>query len=264
MKQHPKFWQWPNMLAIDAAVIAVLWQKALTHALGLTLLTSVYVVLGLSVWLSYAADHLYDVHSRKNANLLSLRHQFTKRHARLLWVAWFGVLGLDLLLSAQLTAPQLKHGLLLFALCLGYTLLNQKLSRRFFPKEICVALIYAGGVVVFLPKTVPLIFFGAFSCVCLLNCLVIGAKEKRIDSKLQVRAVASLVREHWLAPLAFLAAGLTLWSGAYLAWALATCFGLLGLLHILRKQIAVETFRVWADAVLLIPPLLLLGMGFHF
>jgi len=252
MSKYPKVWQWPNVLAIDAALIAAFWQSALAGALGAELGWAAYVVLGLSVWLTYSADRLFDVKSRDVRALLSLRHRFSKQHAARLWPAWFGVLFVNLLSATQLTATQLKHGALLLALCLLYTLLNQKLSRRFFPKEICVALIYAGGVGVLLPGNLPIGFFGAFALVCLLNCLAIGAKEKGIDSKMQVHSVAPLIAERFLAPLALIGAGLTLWSQIELSYGLALSFGLLSLLHCLRGRIGVEAFRVMADATLLL------------
>lgn len=247
-----KPWQWPNVLAIDAALIAVLWQAALVASTGTKIGWTAQAVLGLSVWLTYVADRLYDVQAREALTLLSLRHQFAKRHRRALWRVWFVLLLVNLLLATQLTSTQLAHGGLLLALCLFYTLLNQKLSRRFFPKEICVALIYAGGVVVFVPEAWTLGFFVAFGFLCLLNCLIIGAKEKGIDAELRVHSIAPRVAERWLTPLALLGAGITMWHGTILDIKLAISFGLLGTLHCLRERIEVEAFRVLADSTLLL------------
>ncbi|MGZ0657418.1 hypothetical protein ACWPKO_02770 [Coraliomargarita sp. W4R53] len=256
----PKIWQWPNVLALDAALIAALWLIALESAHCVEIGWGAHAVLGLSVWLTYIADRLYDVRSRDMSTLLSARHQFSKRYATQIWYVWFLILGANLLLATQLTDLQLKHGALLLAICLIYTLLNQKLSRRFFPKEICVALIYAGGVAVFLPKTVPAGFFETFACLCLLNCLIIGAKEKHIDSKMRVHSVATLVAERWLTPLALIGAGLAFWSGGELWLGLALSFGLLALLHGWRQRIETETFRVLVDAALLVTPLIAIGL----
>jgi len=260
MNQSTKLWQWPNVLAIDAALIAVLWQATLARALELPLAVPAYFVLGLSVWLTYMGDRLYDVKSREIAMLLSARHQFAKRFRRGLWFIWFAVLAVNLVSATQLSPAQLKHGVFLLVVCLSYTLLNQKLSRRFFPKELCVALIYAGGVVVFIPVSVPLIFMGGFTGLCLLNCLLIGAKEKSIDAELRVHSLAPLVAEQWLGWLAICSAISMLgiggaWGWPW-AWPLALSFGLLGLLHRMRRQIAVENFRVLADGLLLVAPIL--------
>jgi hypothetical protein len=252
MHPHPKIWQWPNVLALDAALIAPLWLFALECAHRVEIGWAAHVVLGFSVWLTYVADRLYDVRSRDASALLSLRHRFSKRYASQLWYVWFTVLGLDLLLATQLTCVQLKNGALLLAICLVYTWLNQKLSRRFFPKEVCVALIYAGGVSIFLPKLAPLGFVEAFAFLCLMNCLIIGAKEKHIDSKMRVHSVATLVAERWLTPLALIGAGLVIWGGGELWQELTVSFLLLGLLHRYRARIEIEVFRVLVDAALLV------------
>ncbi|MDQ8205990.1 hypothetical protein QEH52_00585 [Coraliomargarita sp. SDUM461003] len=257
MRSSTKIWQWPNVLAIDAALIAALWLLALERAHSLEITWVAHAVLALSVWLSYVADRLYDVRSRERAALLSTRHDFSKRYARPLWRVWFVALGVDLLLATQLSPQQLTKGVQLLIICLIYTLLNQKLSRRFFPKEICVALIYAGGVQIFLPNTVSTDFYQAFAFLCLLNCLIIGAKEKHIDAKMRVHSLATLVAERWLSPLAWTGAALVLWNRGDLWQGLALSFVLLGLLHRYRAHITIESFRVLVDAALLI------GGAFH-
>lgn len=260
MRPSIQVWQWPNILAIDAALVAVLWQLASARVLNIEIGWAASGVLGLSVWLTYVADRLYDVRSREKVLLFSQRHQFAKRYSQTLWHVWFVLLAMNLLLARQLTALQVKNGSLLLIFCLVYTLLNQKLSRRFFPKEICVALIYAGGVIIFLPVAYPIGFFGVFTLLCLLNCLMIGAREKVIDAKMHVHSVAALVGEYWLAPLALIGAGLTIWRGDELWLGLAISFALLGLLHGLRKRISVEAFRVLADTVLVVGALSALGL----
>lgn len=251
---HPsiRLWQWPNILAIDTALIAILWQLSLARVLNAEIDWVASAILGLSVWLTYVADRLFDVRSREKAVLFSLRHQFAKRYRQALWYVWYVLLAMNLLLATQLTVLQLKNGSLLLTFCLLYTASNQKLSRHFFPKEICVALIYAGGVIIFMPVAYPLGFFGVFALLCLLNCLMIGAREKVIDAKMRVHSVAPLVAERWLTLLALFGAGLAAWRGGELWLGLALSFGILGLLHSLRNRISIEAFRVLADASLIL------------
>ena len=260
---HPsiRLWQWPNILAIDTALVAIFWQLSLARALNTEIGWAASAVLGLSVWLTYVADRLLDVRSREKAALFSLRHQFVKQYHQTLWRVWFVLLAMNLIIARQLTAMQLMNGSLLLIFCLLYTILNQKLSRHFFPKEICVALIYASGVIIFMPVAYPLGFFGIFALLCLLNCLMIGAKEKVIDAKMRIHSVTPLIAESWLAPLALLGAGLAIWRGSELWLGLAISLGLLGLLHGLRKRISMETFRVLADATLVLGALCALGFN---
>jgi hypothetical protein len=103
-----------------------------------------------------------------------------------------------------------------------------------------------------MPVAYPLGFFGVFALLCLLNCLMIGAREKVIDAKMRVLSIAPLVAERWLTPLALLGAGLAVWQGGELWLGLALSFGLLGLLHGLRHLISIEAFRVLADASLVL------------
>ena len=262
-KMHPsiRLWQWPNILAIDTALVAILWQLSLVRALNTEIGWAASAVLGLSVWLTYVADRLFDVRSREKVALFSLRHQFAKRYRQALWYVWFVLLAMNLLLARQLTTIQLKNGCLLLIFCLLYTILNQKLSRHFFPKEICVALIYASGVIIFIPVAYPLGFFGVFALLCLLNCLMIGAREKVIDAKMHIHSIATLVAVRWLTPLALFSAGLAIWRGGELWLGLALSFGLLVLLHSLRNRISIEAFRVFVDASLALGALYALGFN---
>ena len=89
---------------------------------------------------------------------------------------------------------------------------------------------------------------------------MIGAKEKVIDAKMRIHSVTPLIAEGWLTPHALLGAGLAIWRGGELWLELALSFGLLGLLHGLRKRISMETFRVLADAILVLGALYALGI----
>ena len=254
MTRKIHFYQWPNLIALDAALIAVAWQVTLARALEVSLAAPAYIVLGLSVWLTYMADRLFDVASRSEDSLRSLRHQFTKRYKGTLWRIWWSVLMVNLVFATQLSATQLKRGLVLLAFCLLYTWLNQRLSRRFFPKEIFVAFIYSGGVVLFLPTAASTSFFVFFALLCLLNCLIIGAKEKAIDAQMQVHSIAPIIAERWLALSALSLHLLVILVAPTGAIAMSVSFLALGVLHLLRRRLSAESFRILADTALLLPP----------
>lgn len=88
---HIRLWQWPNLLALDAALIALAWQAAFAAALGNEVSAAAQIVLGLSVWLTYMADRLFDVAKRPLQQLHSTRHQFAKQHRKTLWRCWWCV-----------------------------------------------------------------------------------------------------------------------------------------------------------------------------
>ena len=110
-----------------------------------------------------------------------------------------------------------------------------------------------------MPEAYLLGFFGVFALLCLLNCLMIGAREKVIDTKMRVHSFAALVENRWLTPLALFGVGLAAWRGGELWLGLALSFGLLGLLNAHRNRINVENFRVLADASLVLGALYALG-----
>jgi hypothetical protein len=251
MPTKTQFYQWPNILAIDAALIAVAWQAALASNTWAVLGWAAYAALGLSVWLTYMADRLFDVSSHRLEVLISSRHRFAKQHSGLLWRIWCGLLILNLGIATQLTSLQLQRGVVLLGICLIYTLLNQKLSRRFFPKEICVAFIYAGGVVLFVPGLIPVVTMLSFAWLCWVNCLIIGVREKKIDAGMQVHSIASIATECFLAPLAFGSIPIILYAAPIAGIPMASCALFLGILHLLRKKIELEDFRVLADTTLL-------------
>ena len=90
---------------------------------------------------------------------------------------------------------------------------------------------------------------------------MIGAKEKVVDTNMRIHSVTALIAEGWLTPLALLGAGLAIWRGGVLWLGLALSLGLLGLLHGLRKRISMETFRVLADATLVLGALSAIGFN---
>jgi hypothetical protein len=253
-QQTVRVWQWPNVLALDAALIAVLWQAALASAMGLSLSIAAHLVLGLSVWLSYTADRLFDVARRDASTLLSVRHRFAKRRSICLWRIWAVALIINLVTATQLSSQQIKQGGLLLLLCLLYTALNQNYSKRFFPKEPCVAILYAGGAMVFLSEPPPPSFVALFAYLCLLNCLMIGAKETSIDAQLRIYSVASRLRGFHLSPLIWLGAVFALLIDTPLPAALSLSFILLGLLNVVRKGLSIEVYRVLADSLLTLGP----------
>jgi hypothetical protein len=74
------FLLWPNLLTLQAPVVAVLWQVLLAHSLHLKLDGFAPWALGLAVWLIYVSDHLMDT-ARPCPNLTEPpRKAFSRRH----------------------------------------------------------------------------------------------------------------------------------------------------------------------------------------
>lgn len=255
-----KFWQWPNILAIDAALVTCIWLWVFAEEQSAKLGMTAYTVLALSVWLTYIADRLFDVSPRGESQLLSARHKFAKRRSRLLWLIWAAFLVLNITLAITgLSQPQLMRGFVLLLFCLAYTGLNHLLSKQFFPKELIVALIFAGGTQVFLPEYTGWPLLAGLIMLCLTNCLMIAWKEKSVDSMLQIRSLSSALNDGWIYPLLVVGIVLALLpSGGTIVLLPPTLT--LCLIHFIRAHLSKEPFRVLCDAALLTGPFFYFAM----
>ncbi len=241
------------MLGLDAAIIAAAWLAVFSSQSTPSTSDAAYLVLGLSVWLTYLADRLFDVSSRPMVDLLSTRHQFAKVNRRKLWLAWWVILILSVALALTgLTGTQLLRGFGLLLLCLCYTLCNQLLSKRFFPKEIFVAAIFTAGTQIFLDPIEPSLAAYSFALLCLGNCLMIAHQEKAVDAKLRQRSTMQLISPRSLYFLLLASGALGLMS--QLALALLPPAICLLLLLIFRRKISGEPYRVCCDTALLVGP----------
>ncbi|MGC6424753.1 MAG: hypothetical protein ACON4O_07185 [Lentimonas sp.] len=248
-----KAWHYPNVLGIDAAVIAVVWQILVAIEQGVSLSYSAHWVLGLSVWLTYMADRLYDVSKHDPQQLLSLRHSLAKRHRKTLWSFWFAVLSINAAIAfLGLDSQQLLNGFALLSACLTYTLLNQLLSKRFFPKEMLVALIFAGGVIGFIDPLPNVSVFLIFAAACFLNCICIGQKEVAIDQALRVHSLAMKLNPWFTFSFSLISTLICLWLNTTLAWGVAIVLTATSLLYFYKSRIETECYRVLVDSSLLL------------
>jgi len=254
MEERIKLWQWPNILAVDASLVAMAWLWFFAATLPASLNFTAYAVLGLSVWLTYTADRLLDIRRRPPEKLLSKRHRFAKRHSQKLWPLWAVILATNILLALlTLDERQLHFGFVLLSICLTYTALNQALSKHFFPKEPLVAIIFAGGTQIFLPRFSDSATLLAFTGICLLNCLLISQKEQVIDARLRVYSLGNRLATRWIRPLFLVCLLLsTLCESRSALLPTTLCLWLLA-----EKENAfeVEPFRVFCDTVLLVGPI---------
>lgn len=256
---HPRiqYWQWPNVLALDAVIIAIAWQTVLSLTHDEPIGISEQLVLGLSVWLTYTADRLFDVRNIDESTRLSDRHWFAQRNQKRLWMIWWVALALDLSIALlHLNATQLIDGVILLSLCLSYTALNQLFSKYFFPKELCVALIFAGGSQVFVQDAQSWLIFTHLGALYLLNCLLIANNEQSLDRALKIRSLAVIgLAPTWMATALYLvSASLVIGQQSLPILSTALSAACLGFIRLYQKHQTRECFRVLTDAALLIGP----------
>ncbi len=145
----PKPWQWPNILSLDAPIIAVAWQALLTHSLGVRVNRLEPVVLALSVWLVYIADQLLDALKPAAEVWEPARKVFYRQHFRLAAAVAISLGAVILPLAYLLLRPaaflgglQLATGVLLYFGAVHATPLRW---RGLWPREAAVALLFALG-----------------------------------------------------------------------------------------------------------------------
>jgi hypothetical protein len=250
---------WPNILSLDAPVVASLWQNLAAQDAGLSLTLASKLALPLSVWVIYLADRLMD----------SLRMESANPAARHLFYRSYRVVGICLLLLASalltgslhfLPAVVLRNGLLVGVFVAAYLAIIHALPaslRRYLPKELAVAVIFAAGTTLSVWSRMrnPLaIVFPAvlFALLCWLNCSAIDGWE--------CGRLNWLVRH--LTPVSLTLCGLSLvllmFTSCHLfLFAIAVCSVSYCWLQRTRKSFASDAVRVLADVPLLLPVVLL-------
>lgn len=255
-RERIPWWLWPNILSLDAPVVAVVWLGAFSRAFRFAAEWPVYAVLFLTVWCIYFGDRLFDARRGKSTQDLESRHQFAGRHFRmmtpLLAVAAAAAGGLAVF---HLSAEILKTGLVVAGLVGIYFVVF--VWRRIPGKEVAAGFLFAagvvlpaqGGIALYPDRWVPALLI--FGLVCGFNCFLIDWNERRTDRKRMGTRDATL-----LGLAAFTVALIPAAFRPEFAWiyfSLGLGAALLTALQIFRNEISRDAFRALADAALLTP-----------
>lgn len=81
------WWMWPNVLSLDAPVVAVTWLYIFAREWNVSYVERLLPwVLALVVWVVYAVDRLLDCQMNSN-EAGSLRHEFHRKHKKKFMIA---------------------------------------------------------------------------------------------------------------------------------------------------------------------------------
>ncbi|HEX5229563.1 MAG TPA: hypothetical protein VFW44_17750 [Bryobacteraceae bacterium] len=262
--QRRPFWLWPNLLSLDAPVVAVLWQWFLAHRFSIPLRPAAQLVLGLTVWAIYLLDRLLDARTTQHDSREPERHRFYRRHwspmATVLVIVCAADAGIALL---WMRAPILRAGLVPAAGVLLYLVLFHSSGKRFaIPKELAVAILFTAGTFLAPWTTLPCPRLAwaalAFFALCLANLIAIEAWEWR-----ELPTAMPHPYTRWLAKtytfwvpvtgIVCLMLGRNEWYTSVAASATACA-----LLFWTGRRISLEARRALVDGVLLSPLLFLL------
>jgi hypothetical protein len=268
-------WLWPNLLSLDAPLIAVLWLHLFAVSGRIALAPGVTLVLALVVWLIYIADRLLD--GARDRGAVSARHRFYRVHGKAFALLLAGLLAVTCWICLSLDYRTLRGGALLALIIGAYFALVHWLrrdQRSRFPKELVVAILF--GIGTFFPawihlrhETFAMAITGAlFILICWLNTALIEYSEwirLRYASADAPHASTIIAGRHLLGIGIGLAA-LTSWMtmlGSFrlelpVLAAIALSALLLAMLGYFWRHLAINAVRVLADVTLLTPCLVLL------
>lgn len=240
-----RWWLWPNVLAFDAPAVAVIWQRFLAAAFGVSVPVAASVVLALVVWGIYLVDRWLDAR-RANAN--QPRHRFAAKNSKL--ITTLAVFAFLVAGSLALVLPWAYFiaGGLVAGLVTGYLgLVHLAKAPLYGGKELLVALLFAAGVAIPLIASdvdvwawLPAV--GGFGLACWLNCRLIERWESSPTNSAGWEMCLGLP---------IVACGVL--SPRLVGIMLGMSAGLLLMLHVVHRRTGLELARVLADVALLTP-----------
>jgi len=246
-------WLWPNLLSLDAPVVAVVWQMLFARSFHVHVPWPATLLLAACVWMIYVADRLLDAIASQPC---TARHLFHRSH----FSGFLLGLALCILASLALALTQLDAGVraagipMTVAMAAYFALVHAAPGswQKHWPKELAVAILFALGTCLPVyseaPSAGPAMLppLALFASLCWMNAVAIDRWERK-------QAAA------WLVPLALTASGLALalsLSGhPWLYCAAALAAASLAWLTRRRERISLDERRVLADAVLAAPAL---------
>lgn len=279
-------WLYPNLLSLDAPLVAVSWLWVFAKTWGIVYMeTQYYIVLGLAVWAIYVFDRLFDAALRSGApESLEARHLFHLRNKRMFIVG--GILAaVAAVVITLVSLPILLFSYALFGgvLVLAFFALNvfgvHGKGEIPYAKNIVAGLTFAYGTAVAAHvsgssiETTGIRFLDvmlsrevlAFGVLCIVNMTAIDIWERARQSKdLEQNASAEL---SITLPLVLVAAASLVFALAKqepipsdhevslraFYYTILTSSALLYVLNRTRARFGVTELRVLADAALLAP-----------
>lgn len=152
MRELSRLYGFINLLSIDVAIGAMCSALFFGRLLQVEILPYGLITLGLTVWLIYCADHLFDAaHLQGRAS--TRRHQFHQDHFWLLVKIVAGVVLIIAVLVFFIRPPVFIGGMVLMMIVGAYLILHRWLR---FPKEFLIAFLYTGGILLPSVSVTPL------------------------------------------------------------------------------------------------------------
>jgi len=252
-RAHPA-WLWPNLLSLDAPIVAVVWQALFVRSFRAQFDPLAALLLVLAVWIIYVADRVFDAWRQSGIpNVGQPRHEFYRDHWRAMAPPWIAALIVAGWLAWTRLPPALfLDGVMLLAAVAIYFGITHFLKRRW-PKELAVAALFAAGASLAAwhqaKSWIDLATIVLFGLLCWINCAAIEQWEFRGLDHFPVRRAAVAVG---LIALILLYDQRPILAGAETASAFAFV-----MLDRAKHRLSSDALRVLADVALLTPALFL-------
>lgn len=267
----PSLLTWPNLIGLDAPIVAVCWQEMFARVLGVKLPWVIHLVLGLSTWCIYLADRILDVIRTKN-RMATSRHHFTQRHLSkmIVWLIIISICNLSLIIlhvpCKLLFSGFITLGMVAFYYCIRLTRLKHFITL--IPREWMCGMLFALGCVIapqsyasdsWMQNTNLILAVIMFGMICSANCIMISVWEMKSDAFV---ADISIVKTHrdLLPYMSLVLVGLGTISAifaCYFQWEPFFATGLSAIMLLTtqhyQKRLSSMQLRVLADAALLTP-----------
>ena len=245
---QPPVWLWPNVLALDAPLIALVWQDFLARCYPGALDVSERAVLGLTVWCIYLADRLLDLRNPR-ASAETPRHLFSRQHQTLTRSLLAVALFADLVIASFfLQAPVVRYGLFMAAgVCVYLATFSLTGVAAMVWKKATAACFFTAGIflVSWTTHAEPVRILGlpavALSAVLMTNLLSVEIWE-----------MDKTFAQGWLPMAGMVAAGVALHESHWLR-AVTLSAACLGALNLSGRRIPAAARCLLADAALLSP-----------
>lgn len=246
-------WLWPNLLSLDAPLVAVAWQLLFArcfHA-GVDAITT--ALLMLSVWLIYAADRILDAWTAESR---LPRHEFYRRHWRVVAPVWSTAFAFAAWLAwTHLSTSMFVRGAAISGAVAIYFAVVHAL-RPAWPKELAVAIVFAAGASVAawgaIQSPADIETIALFCGLCWINCVAIESWENERWEKKIARMPVGMIAMLLAGAATLIYPSRPVLSGAEIASALGFV-----LLDYERPRLSRDALRVLADVALLTPLLFL-------
>lgn len=281
--EHRKpFWLIPNLLSLDAPLVAVAWLYIFAKTWRVDYLPWVaYISLGLVVWVIYVTDRLLDVTTSGGQGKLQARHEFHRKHQKAFrWAALVAGLVAAFLVIFGLPVTIYSYGVVGAIMVAGFfslSVFSQAPANEVpYTKNILAGLSFAYGTSLLahaytgsdmheLVRSPELV---CFAVLCILNIFAIDLWEDNDRSKdLEMRASDEL---SLTLPLTLLGAASLVFAvkdpdltTRPFFYAILTGAALLQILNRTRSRFDGETLRVLADLALLAPFLIFVAFSRH-